>query len=85
MNKEPIPRLQGAPVILTINGGSSSIKFALYQTGKALEKTFNGSVDRIGLAGTNLTFRNSTGNQKGNLSLESSDNRSASNFLIDWL
>ena len=85
MNKEPIQRLQGAPVILTINGGSSSIKFALYQTGKALEKTFNGSVDRIGLAGTNLTFRNSTGNQKGNLTLESSDNRSASNFLIDWL
>ena len=85
MNKEPIQRLQGAPLILTINGGSSSIKFALYHTGKALEKTLNGSVDRIGLAGTNLTFRNSAGNQKGNLTLESSDNRSASNFLIDWL
>ncbi len=85
MNKKPIQRFQEAPLILTINGGSSSIKFALYHTGKALEKTLNGSVDRIGLAGTNLTFRNSAGNQKGNLALESSDNRSASNFLIDWL
>ncbi len=85
MNKEPIQRVNGAPLILTINGGSSSIKFALYQIGKTLEKTFNGSVDRIGLAGTNLTFRNSAGNQKGNLTPESSDNRPASNFLIDWL
>jgi acetate kinase len=71
--------------ILTINGGSSSIKFALYQTGEPLEQSFYGSVDRIGLPGTNLTFRDLTGNHKGSLILESSDTRSASNFLIDWL
>jgi acetate kinase len=71
--------------VLTINGGSSSIKFALYQTGEPLEQSFRGSVDRIGLPGTNLTFSDSTGNQKGSLILESSDTRSASNFLIDWL
>ncbi len=71
--------------ILTINGGSSSIKFALYQTDKPLEKSFHGSVDRIGLQGTNLTFSDSTGNHKGSLVFESSDARSASNFLIDWL
>jgi len=71
--------------ILTINGGSSSIKFALYQTGEPLEQSFHGSVGRIGLPGTNLTFSDSTGNQKGSLILESSDTRSVSNFLIDWL
>jgi acetate kinase len=71
--------------VLTINGGSSSIKFALYQTGEPLEQSFHGSVDRIGLPGTNLTFSDSTGNQKGRLILESSDTRSASSFLIDWL
>src|ERR1035437_3969367 len=71
--------------VLTINGGSSSIKFSLYQTGKSLEQSFQGSVDRIGLPGTNLTFSDSTGNRKGNLILKSSDTRSASNFLIDWL
>jgi acetate kinase len=71
--------------VLTINGGSSSIKFALYQTGESLEQCFQGSVDRIGLPGTNLTFNDSTGNQEGSLILESSDTRSASNFLIDWL
>jgi acetate kinase len=71
--------------ILTINGGSSSIKFAMFQTGKSLELIQHGSVDRIGLPGTNLTFNNSKENQKGNLILKSSDTRSASNFLIDWL
>jgi acetate kinase len=71
--------------VLTINGGSSSIKFALYQTGEQLKQSFHGSVDRIGLPGTNLTFSDSTGIQKGGLILESSDTRSVSNFLIDWL
>ncbi|HCY75132.1 MAG TPA: acetate/propionate family kinase [Ignavibacteriales bacterium] len=71
--------------ILTINGGSSSIKFALYQANKSLKKIFNGSVDRIGLLGTNLSFSDSDGKQKDSLILESSDTRSAANFLIDWL
>jgi len=71
--------------VLTINGGSSSIKFALYQTGEPPEQSFHGSVDRIGLPGTNVTFSDSTGKQKGSLILESSDTMSASDFLIDWL
>jgi acetate kinase len=73
------------PRILTINGGSSSIKFALYQTGELLEQSIHGSIDRIGLPDANLTFSDSTGIRKGSLILESSDTRPASNFLIDWL
>ncbi|MBZ0190132.1 MAG: hypothetical protein K8F34_00400 [Candidatus Kuenenia stuttgartiensis] len=71
--------------MLTINGGSSSIKFALYQTGESLERSFHGNIDRIGLPGTNLTFSDSAGNQKGSLIPESYDARPASGFLIDWL
>jgi acetate kinase len=73
------------PRILTINGGSSSIKFALYQTSKPPEKNIYGSINRIGLPGTNLTFSDSAGKQKGNIIIKSSDTRSAANFLIDWL
>ena len=40
------------PRILSINGGSSSIKFALYQGGAALKRGLYGKVDRIGLSGT---------------------------------
>ena len=38
--------------ILTINGGSSSIKFALYQVGEPLKRGLYGKVDRIGLSDT---------------------------------
>ena len=71
--------------ILIINGGSSSIKFALFQSDKSLKKKLNGSVDRIGLPGTNLTFSESDLKHKDSLILESSNTRSAANFLIDWL
>jgi len=73
------------PDILTINSGSSSIKFALYQTGERLEQRLHGSVNRIGLPGTILTFGDSAEKKKGNLVLETSDFRSASNSLVDWL
>lgn len=71
--------------ILTINGGSSSIKFALYQTGEAPERKFYGKIERIGLSGTNLVFNDPITNHKGNLTIAASDHRSAANFLIDWL
>jgi acetate kinase len=38
--------------ILTINGGSSSIKFALYQIGEPLQRGLHGKVDRIGRSRT---------------------------------
>lgn len=71
--------------ILSINGGSSSIKFALYGACEPLEQSLHGCVDRIGLPGTKLTFSDPAGNQKGNLLLDSPDTRSVSSSLIDWL
>lgn len=73
------------PTILTVNGGSSSIKFVLYRVGEALERRLYGIVDRIGLSGTNLTFNDPAGNQQDSRSLAASDHKSAANFLIDWL
>ena len=73
------------PGILTINGGSSSIKFALYQTGEPLERRLHGNMDRIGLSGTTLTFNDSTRNPPTSGSLTVPDHPSAANILIDWL
>ena len=53
------------PSILTINGGSSSIKFALYEAVNPLKRGLYGKVDRIGLSGTNLTFHNADGKTAG--------------------
>ena len=37
------------PRILTINGGSSSIKFALFDAGESLQRIIEGEIERIGL------------------------------------
>jgi acetate kinase len=44
-----------APLILTINGGSSSIKFALFSVEDKVRRVFGGEVERIGLPGALLT------------------------------
>jgi len=71
--------------ILTINGGSSSIKFALYAVVKPLKRGLSGTVDRIGLSGTNLSFNEPTKKQPKSFKLAAADHKSAANALIDWL
>ena len=71
--------------ILTINGGSSSIKFALYPGGEPLKRRLYGKIDRIGLMGTTLTFTDPTRKQQDSRSLAVTDHKSAAIFLIDWL
>ena len=71
--------------VLTINGGSSSIRFALYEGGEPLRRLLDGNVDRVGLSGTNLTFKDSTGQSQDSLTIDPGDHRSAVAFLLDWL
>lgn len=71
--------------ILAINSGSSSIKFSLYRFDSPLEWILSGKVERIGSAGTRLSFSDGLHNQKGSLDIEAADHSSAANFLIDWL
>lgn len=79
--------LKAAPLnnILTINGGSSSIKFAVYQTDGPISRLFSGNIDRIGLPDSKLTFTREKEKIKDTLKIKTSDHRSAANFLIDWL
>ena len=71
--------------ILTINGGSSSIKFAEYQLDGALNRSLHGTVDRIGMSGTNLTFHLPAANRQDTCLLDASDHKSAAAFLSNWL
>ena len=75
----------GNSTILTINGGSSSIKFALYAAVEPLKRGLFGTVDRIGLSGTNLTFHEANGKRGVNRKLIAADHKSAANSLLDWL
>jgi len=74
-----------AGFVLTINGGSSSIKFALYKAGDPPQQQLKGKVDRIGLPGTNLTFNDLTQNQQDSRDIKASNYRSAAEVLIDRL
>ena len=71
--------------LLTINGGSSSIRFALFDVGEPPRRLLDGKVDRVGLSGTNLTFKDAAGQSQNSRAIDSSDRRSAVGFLLDWL
>lgn len=71
--------------ILTINGGSSSIKFAIYDGEKLLTRGRSGHIDRIGQPDAKLTFTDSTTEQSETVPVEAHDFTAAVKSLIDWL
>jgi acetate kinase len=71
--------------VLALNAGSSSIKFALYRIGEPLERKLWGKLDRIGLAGTALVFRDSAGDSERRLELGACDAEAAPSALLEWL
>lgn len=71
--------------MLAINAGSSSIKFSLFQKGEPPKQLCFGKIDRIGLGGTNLTYKDLTRNQTINRTIGGSDHTSVMKFLIDLI
>ena len=75
----------GTGSVLAVNGGSSSIRFALYDRGETLRRRLNGKVDRVGLRGTTLTVEDASGQLLVSRTIDSIDRRSSVVFLLDWL
>ena len=75
----------GSPRILTINGGSSSIKLALFEAGDSLQRILEGGIERIGLP--DATFRVKALNQADTFSrlVKAPDHAVAVAALMDWL
>jgi acetate kinase len=73
------------PRILTINGGSSSIKFALFEAGDSPRRILEGSIERIGLPEATLRVKGL--NQADNFSrtLAAPDHTVAVGALMDWI
>ena len=73
------------PRILTINGGSSSIKFALFEAGDSLQRILEGGIERIGLP--EATLRVKSLNQADNFSqaVTAPDHTVAVGVLMDWI
>jgi acetate kinase len=73
------------PCVLTINGGSSSIKFAVYEAGETVKRVLDGNINRIGSSGTCLIVNDETGLPSGQCRLAAGDHRTAAGLLLDWL
>lgn len=72
--------------VLTINGGSSSIKFALYEVNESLVPLFYGAIESIGANNPQLSFTNVVTNEKDIVSLQAAtDEEAAASYLADWL
>ena len=67
--------------ILAINSGSSSIKFALFET-DSLSEVLQGEIERIGLPGTVLRAK---GLREVAQLLEAPDYAAAVSILMDWI
>ena len=73
------------PSILAINGGSSSIKFAVYSMSDPVDRRMHGVIDRIGLNDTTFRCDVPSGAEPDSLNIGTLDHRAAATFLIDWL
>jgi acetate kinase len=74
-----------SPFVLVINGGSSSIKFAVYEAGRKLKARLSGKIDRIGHKNTVLVVADAAGKSKSPRKLAISDHQAAVEFLLEWL
>ena len=70
--------------VLTINGGSSGIKFALYDTGDSMKLLFSGELE-LGGKKAKLNFTDALTLQKVITDIEDADQDDAANFLINQI
>jgi len=73
------------PQILTVNGGSSSIKFALFDAGDSLRRILTGGIDRIGQPEASLRVNGPTQTDNMSRLVKAKDHAAAVGALMDWI
>ena len=71
--------------VLTLNGGSSSIRFAVFKTGGSLRRLLSGKIDRIGSKGSALLAEDSGGGKSIRRPVRAGDHPAAVEALLDWI
>jgi len=75
----------GNPRILTVNGGSSSIKFALFEVGASLHRILEGAIERIGLADAIFRVTGADPADDVRRPVTAPDHTAAVDTLMDWV
>ena len=73
------------PRILTINGGSSSIKFALFEADATLHRILDGAIERIGLPEATLRVKGVSPADSFERPVTAPDHTVAVGALMDWI
>ncbi len=71
--------------VLTINAGSSSIRFAVYRAGATPERLLAGSIDAMGSKHPTLSISEPDGAMRGIRRLPACDRRAMIRLLLDWI
>lgn len=71
--------------ILSVNGGSSSIKFALFDTGPSLHRVVLGKIERIGLPAAQFSVQSLQDADTFSRSASVPDHAAAVDLLMDWV
>ena len=73
------------PRILTVNGGSSSIKFALFEAGDSLRRILAGGIERIGLPQATFVMKGPNEAENFTRSVTAANHTQAVGLLMDWI
>lgn len=71
--------------MLTLNGGSSSVRFAVYEADTSPRRQLDGKIDSIGTAHATLIVRAGAGSEQPPRKIVGTDHRAATGALLDWL
>jgi acetate kinase len=71
--------------LLTINAGSSSIKFSLFEINGAPKRLFEGVIDNIGQPVARIVAKGADASNELSESVDVHDHAAAAGVLIDWL
>ena len=71
--------------ILTINGGSSSIKFALFEAGGALRRILGGEFERIGTPQASLRVKGTKPSDNFSRPVPAASHTAAVDALMGWI
>ena len=73
------------PNVLTINGGSSSIRFAFFEAGQSIKRLLQGKMERIGSDDASLAIDHGSAGAPTLIKVEAKGRATAIGFLLDWL
>jgi acetate kinase len=79
------PHTAAGPCLFTVNGGSSSIKFAVFSLAPQPQPLLSGQVERIGSSGAALKAVDAAGHVIDERPIEAADHGQAAELLADWL